>query len=61
MVLLAELIFYVLSENVFVFEKAPWDCLQSLTCFQKVKNVHFENRISSLPPGTKEKNVLRFS
>ena len=56
-----ELFFHLFPENVVAFDKASWDFLHSMIYFQKVKNEHFEKRIFTLPPGTREKNVLRLS
>ena len=51
---LAKLIFYILSTNVVVFDKAAWESPARTNLFQKVKKDFF----FSLPSGTREYHYL---
>ena len=45
-----ELVFYAVSKNVVVFDKAPWKSPALTNLFRKIRNKHFENKIIFLAP-----------
>ena len=56
-----KLIFHDVFKNVVVFDAASWDKAALNNQFSKYQKWTFWKKLSSLPPRTREKNVLQFS